>query len=387
MGLFDGGNSGDSWWEKQGKAAVGTPLAAGNPVNVVKTVEGGVPAVKAKVTDTVNNAAGGAVPFVQAAVQGKRNNAIGQAGEDFATLGGTAAYRGLTGRDPGQVIATGVDKAGETASKWWDQNITNPATAAAHKIAGAFNKMTNPGGAGMGGTGPGGAPMNGDFGINNPAMTAGAGPQSVNVTGAGTNAQNQALAYMQAQANGTAPSVVGQQYKNAQQAQQAALLSQAASQRGGPNALGARTAMQQNAQQGAALAQQAGVARMQEQQAAQQGLGNLATGARNTDVGLATSNANLGQQYQQLQAQYAQMGLSAEQARAQASMDVQKLALEQQKASNAAKAGIFGAAGTLVGGLVNMFTGQPTTSNDPNATQAQDQSTNVANTIDTTGGG
>lgn len=294
----------------------------------------------------------------------EKMNGLGQTIANYGTFGAAATPQGT--------------KFEADTSKGWRANVTDPARHVYDKVEAGINNMFAPAGGGAGAA-TGGFPS-GAFGINTPTAPTGTSAQTVNVQGAGTDAQNQALKYLQAQANGSAPSVVAQQYAQAQQNQQAALMSQLASQRGGVNPLAARMAMQQNAQGQAQLAQGAGTARLQEQQQAQQALGNLSIGARNADVSVAATNANLGQAYQDLQARYMGMGLDAEKARAQAAMDIQKLELDRIRANNQTKAGIFGALSTVAGALVNMYTGQPTTSSDPNAVPA-DNNTNVANTI------
>lgn len=114
---------------------------------------------------------------------------------------------------------------------------------------------------------------------------------------------------------GGAPTVSGQQFQQAADRGMKQQLALAASQGGNP-ALAARQAAMSTAGMTQDLAGQAAVARMQEQQALEQSLGQQLAQARQADIGLATDQAQLAQQAAlanqqaraQLQAQQNQLG-------------------------------------------------------------------------------
>lgn len=107
---------------------------------------------------------------------------------------------------------------------------------------------------------------------------------------------------LMAQANGQGPSVAGSQLQQSTEMNLQAALAQAASQRGGnlgaaQYALGnARANIQQQA------AQQLAQTRIQEQMAARSQLGDVLNAGRGADIGLATNQAQLGQQNNQFNA-------------------------------------------------------------------------------------
>jgi hypothetical protein len=225
-----------------------------------------------------------------------------------------------------------------------------------------------------------------------------------------TAAQNALMAQLAGQANGTAPSLAQNQLQQGQQANIAATMAALASQRGQANPLAQRQAMQQMGDINAQTNQQAATARLQEQAQAQGLLGQVsgqAVGqgltARGQDIGIAGQNAgfqqeaglagyqgnlqtNLAQgqigatqagqlfgaqqtagalnaqltsqqqaQYNTLMAQYAQMGLSTDQANQQATIEVQKIKsaqdLEHAKASSNMLGGLVGGAAGILGGM------------------------------------
>lgn len=119
--------------------------------------------------------------------------------------------------------------------------------------------------------------------------------------------QQMGLAQMlQAQANGTGPSVAGSQLQQSTEQNLQAALAQAASTRGGN--LGAAQYQLANAR--ANITQQAGMQlaqqRMQEQMNAQGMLGNVLEQGRGADIGLASQQAQLGQQNNQFNANLGQ---------------------------------------------------------------------------------
>lgn len=151
--------------------------------------------------------------------------------------------------------------------------------------------------------------------------------------------QEQLISALQSQAAGQGPSLAGEQLRSGMEqsilAQQAAL----AGARGGAQPGLARQVLQQGAQQQAGLAQQAAQARMQEQIAAQQQLAGVLQQARGGDIGLATTQAQLGQEALSQQAQLAQQAqmqmnaLNAQMAalQVQAAQGNQQAAIELEK--------------------------------------------------------
>lgn len=117
--------------------------------------------------------------------------------------------------------------------------------------------------------------------------------------------QMQLMAQLQQQAAGQGPSLAGGQLSQGIEASIAAQQAALASARGGVNPALARQAMQTGAEMRGQEAMQAAQLRMQEQLNAQQALGTLAGQGRQQDIGLATEQAQLGQEHQALQAQLA----------------------------------------------------------------------------------
>lgn len=117
-------------------------------------------------------------------------------------------------------------------------------------------------------------------------------------TGAGsmTDYQNQVAAQLAARASGQGPSIADMQAAQARQQNQAAIMSQLASARGGANPLAARTAMMANVAGNAQIDRDSMMAKIQEQQQAQQLLGQVAGQGRASDIQLGTSQAGLNQQ-------------------------------------------------------------------------------------------
>lgn len=100
---------------------------------------------------------------------------------------------------------------------------------------------------------------------------------------------------LQAQAAGTAPSIAEMQAKKAGERALAAQLAMQAGQAGSAAPLAQRTAARQQAAIGADIAGQSAVLRLQEQQAAQKALGELAGQMRTQDISLASQQAQLQQ--------------------------------------------------------------------------------------------
>jgi hypothetical protein len=231
-----------------------------------------------------------------------------------------------------------------------------------------------------------------------------AGPQAnmVNADQTFRGAQTGLMGQLQGQAagdpNSAAFQLIQRQTQQAQQANQAALMSQLASQRGAANPLAARTAAMMNAQQGAQLGQNAQMAGLQAQQQAQAGIANLAGTARQQDIGtalanqqaqnemalagyrgnvesalargqlgqrtaetmyggqlaVAQQNAHLAAQYQDLQKQYANMGMSADEANQMAALKVQQMRVGGAAQGQAQNRQLLGA---LAGGAAGFFAG------------------------------
>lgn len=167
------------------------------------------------------------------------------------------------------------------------------------------------------------------------------------------------------QAAGVGPSVAENQFRSAQEANIAAIYGMANSARGGAQPMMARQALQTGAEMQGRLAQDAATARLQEQMQAAGMLNQVAGGARGQDVAIAQANAqigvenmkaqlqqavaqgqldqataeaiygaqvqkslkdaDLGQAFQTLQAQYAAMGMDAAKANQAAALQVQQL--------------------------------------------------------------
>ncbi len=191
--------------------------------------------------------------------------------------------------------------------------------------------------------------------------------------------QQNLIGQLALQASGRGPSVAGAQLQHASQANQAATFAQLASARGAAagNPGLARNAMNTSANIQAQTSRDAAVARMQEQMNAQGQLGNAIGNARQQDIGMATAQAanqqqsnlagyqgqlQMAQQYNDLKAKYAAMGLDAQKANQMAALDVQRLqqtvslqdldrANQQKAAAQAQQAGYITAAGQLVSTL------------------------------------
>ncbi len=111
------------------------------------------------------------------------------------------------------------------------------------------------------------------------------------------NAQLGLVSQLQQQAAGQGPSLAQMQLQQGADRNLKNAIAMQASQRGGmAGGLAMRNIAQQRADIGQQLAGQAGMQRLQEQQQAQQMLGGISGGARGQDIGLATSQAELGQQ-------------------------------------------------------------------------------------------
>lgn len=113
-----------------------------------------------------------------------------------------------------------------------------------------------------------------------------AGPAAPDFSGSkeGIGLQSGLAQRLNLQSQGQGPSVAAEQFKQAQAANQAAAYSMMASQRGGPTAAGARTAAMTSAEIQAKTAQDAALARMQEQQNAQNALAGVTSSMRAGNV-------------------------------------------------------------------------------------------------------
>lgn len=184
---------------------------------------------------------------------------------------------------------------------------------------------------------------------------------------------------LQQRAAGAAPSVAENQLRQGMDAQIAAQHAQAASATGLSPGAAARLAANNIAGAQQATNAQAATLRAGEQAQAEQSLGQVLAGARGQDVsgaqlglqaGTANQQAELQNRAQMDQAtqNYISMGMSREQADAQARMDLEKLNSENNNALNTARVakgagnaqanasalgGVVGAAGGLIGGLLS----------------------------------
>lgn len=104
------------------------------------------------------------------------------------------------------------------------------------------------------------------------------------------------ISQLQDQASGKGPSVAEAQFKMAADRGQAQQMSMAASQRGRSGGLAGRNAMMNTAAMNQDLAGQSAIARMQEQQAAQNQLGTQINYGMNSEANIASQNAQLAQQ-------------------------------------------------------------------------------------------
>lgn len=164
-------------------------------------------------------------------------------------------------------------------------------------------------------------------------------------------AQQLALANRLAnQAQGIGPSVTGTQLQQGQAATLAATMAQLNSARGGANPLAARQALQSSQDVQNKMTEDAAVNRLQEQMAAAGMLNNVAGGARAQDITTASQNANLQQNFQDLQQKYMGMGMSAQEANQRAALDFSN----QQNQANQFNA----SQGTLAQQMKNQRTGQ-----------------------------
>jgi hypothetical protein len=302
---------------------------------------------------------------------------------DVATVGGAEAARVGAGQKTLKTLGVG--------------GFLGDTTAAAEKgasqvgqgnVAGGLNTIAAPwkaaaGGAAKGIMAAGNMNVVAPPQVVSPTMPGGSAPNTVQGApttftggkivegGPGAAAQADALKYLQAQATGVNP-VLQAQYQQAAGNQQAAMMSGLASQRGAVNPLAARTAMQSNAGAQAQLGQNAGIAQLASQRQAQQDLAGAAAQARSMSGQEAMAqgqldqstgqtqflqahedarlNAQLGQQYQDLQARYAGMGMSAEQANQMAAIQIQKMKMDAQAANNA----LMGQKANALGGLLKM---------------------------------
>lgn len=188
--------------------------------------------------------------------------------------------------------------------------------------------------------------------------------------------QTDLLNQLAAQARGQGPSLAAQQLQAGTDANIAASMAALASARGGSNPALARQVIGQSADLRQQAAQQSAMARLQEQLQAQGLLGQVAGQAREQEIGLATSqaaldqeaaltnykgqlevavqqgildqrtaeqlfqaqvqesmkNADLGAQFQELQAKYAAMGLDADKANMLAALEVEKMKMGDSQA-------------------------------------------------------
>lgn len=179
-------------------------------------------------------------------------------------------------------------------------------------------------------------------------------------------AQMGLLSQLQNQAAGQGPSLAQMQLKSANDRNLAQAMAMAAT-RGGGGGLALRGLQQQRADLGAQAGQQSAMLRLQEQQQAQGALAGLAGGARGQDIGLATQQAQLGQQaaLANQDAALRQMSLNDAQSRflnegmgnmdlaqQKALMDLEQLKVNQNLGIQGINAGSYDKAAERRGGLI-----------------------------------
>ena len=122
------------------------------------------------------------------------------------------------------------------------------------------------------------------------AASANVASQDTTLSGQARNSQVGLANQLQAQANGTAPSLAGLQLQAALDANQKSNLSLARSSNYANPAVGMRAAIQANAQQGQASAMQAAQARIAEVNAGQLALAQVLAQQRGADIGIEQGN-------------------------------------------------------------------------------------------------
>lgn len=187
--------------------------------------------------------------------------------------------------------------------------------------------------------------------------------------------QGSLAALLQQRAMGTGgPSAAELQMQRGLDSNMSQAMSMAASQRGQNAGGGMRAMMQQRAQLGQQGIADAGVLRAQEQMGAQNSLGQLLTGMRGQDIGMATGQAQLDQstnqsnlaakmQQKQMNDQmtqyYMTQGMTLAQAQQQAAMDMERLRVQQNIAEQQLKDKAYNdsaqANTNLVKGVVSMI--------------------------------
>lgn len=238
-------------------------------------------------------------------------------------------------------------------------------------------------------------------GYNQTTIAVTPGPTAATLQGLDNNdfraAQLSTIQQLQNQAAGVGPSIAENQIRQSQDANTAQAYALANSARGGFNPAMARAALQAGASNNAVAAQQAGQARLQEQLQAAGVLGTIASTGRGQDIDISKSNAANVQQanmagfqggvqtaiaqgqlnadqaktlftaaqqagitnaqmdtaFNELQAKYAQMGMTAQMANQQAALQLQQLiqsgAIAKQNAATAANGQKNAMMGALIG--------------------------------------
>lgn len=290
----------------------------------------------------------------------------------MATIKGTGKDISTAAKTTGGSIKHASDTSiGDPAAKAWHTSVIDPINKATGKVEDWWEK--NKGNILGGGPGGGGIPQVTAPTMSGPAMGGVGGapaaptqigpltPEQLKAFGSNEEfRQGQATLAQQlaAQARGEGPSLAGEQFKQAQQANQAAIFAQLASARGGANPALARQAMQTSQQIQAQTARDAALARIQEQMGAREQLAGVLGTGRAGDLEqasqmqqLATQQAQLGQNQAQmaaeLQAKYAQMGLSAQQANQMAAIEMAKIA--------AGKPSPFAVGANVLSGIIGAF--------------------------------
>lgn len=195
-----------------------------------------------------------------------------------------------------------------------------------------------------------------------------------------------------ARASGQGPMISELALKQAQDTNQAQAFAQLASARGGANPMLARNTMNTSSNLAAQTGRDAALAKLSEMQGAQSLLGQVAAAGRGQDIGLATNqaglsqqatlagyqgsldqmkaqasmnqnanqgNAQLAQQFLDLQGKYAQLGLSADQSNQLAAMEAQKYYQPAGSVQRPVGPSVLSGAMTGVGAGVGAYFGGP----------------------------
>lgn len=341
-----------------------------NPVtDIVKKAKGGADTLKEVGQSHLNDLKSGAEfnPMTR----------LGASVQDLKTLNSNTILPevGQFRKDVGKTPLDWSNKA----EGWWTQKVRDPVVGFEHSVEKGAGRLGNKIGDWINGRGLPGSDFSGNIptvGVSGGIGGTGqpTGPVQIGNEGYGLGArgalvgnpnqfrdyQSNLASQLARQALGQGPSVAQMQFQQAQQQNQAALFSQLASSRGNP--LAARTAAMQNQQLQSQTARDSAIARLTEQQKAQEALGNVSNQGRTGDITETKINqdrqieqAKLGAQYQELQAKYAALGLDAQKANQLAALDMEKIKRGLTQDQDARTGNLFNALGSTVGAAAKIF--------------------------------